>query len=69
MLCKLNKKDYKYLKLYKLIVLFNILNKMLKLIIIIKLNYLIEFNILFSKKQIKDWRIKLTKLIFKLLTN
>ncbi len=50
MLRKLNKKKYTYLKIYKLITLLNIISKALKLIITIKLNYLIKFNALFLKE-------------------
>ncbi len=46
MLRKLNKENYIQLKIYKLITLLNILSKALKLIIMIKLNYLIKFNAL-----------------------
>jgi len=65
---KFNKKDYTQLKVYKFIILFNTLNKAFKLIIIIKLNYLIKFNALFfKKKQIKKRRVRLIELKFKLL--
>jgi len=50
MLRKLNKKNYIQLKVYKLITLLNTLNKALKLIITIKLNYLIKFNALLLKE-------------------
>ncbi len=50
MLRKFNKKNYIYLKAYKLITLLDTLNKALKLVITIKLNYLIKFNALFLKE-------------------
>ncbi len=50
MLRKLNKENYIQLKIYRIITLLNIISKTLKLIIIIKFNYLIKFNVLFLKE-------------------
>jgi len=62
MLRKFNKKDYTQLKVYKFIILFNTLNKAFKLIMMIKLNYLIKFNALFFKKTNKKTTRKINRI-------
>ena len=51
---KFNKENYSIFKIYKFIALLNIMNKIMKSIVIIRLNYVIEQHNLLSKNHFDD---------------
>ena len=68
MLRKSNKKDYIVIKVYRSITLFNIINKLLKLIMSHKFSLLIKTNHILLKTQINVRKNKLIESVLQLLT-
>ena len=68
MLKRVEKNDYIFFKVYRLIALLNTMNKMLKSIMINKITKLAKKNLLLSKLQIKTKRKKEIKTTLKMLT-
>ena len=65
---KSNKEDYAQPKAYRFIALLNTLNKALKSIIAVRINYLTEFNALLPKEQMKGRQARSTESALELLT-
>ena len=65
---KFEKNDYITTKIYRLIALLNTLRKMLKSIIVTKIDYLTKHHELLFESQMRERRDKFTKTALKLLT-
>ena len=65
---KSNKEDYAQPKTYRPIALLNTLDKTLKSIIAVRIDYLTEFNALLPKEQMRGRQARSTKSALELLT-